>query len=64
MPPMIAFDPSDDSSVQVYVGNWFANTFLKAFFRQNPGIGFKLDESTIHSAFDIATLNYILPGLY
>ena len=61
---MIPYDPTNKDIVLVYFGNWFANNFLDAFFKQNPGIGFKLDESTIHSPFDIATLNYILPGLY
>lgn len=64
VPALIPYDPTNKDDIQVYFGNWFANNFLKAFFKQNPGIGFKLDESTIHSAFDIATLNYILPGLY
>lgn len=48
----------------MFFGNWFANNFLKAFFVQNPGIGFALDSSVVGSPFDIATLNFVLPGLF
>jgi len=61
---LIPYDPNNKDIIQAYFGNWFANSFLDAFFKQNPGIGFALDESTLGSPFDIATLNYILPGLY
>jgi hypothetical protein len=47
----------------VFAGKYFAESFFVGFFEENPGIGFTI-EAPYTPGFDLANLNYILPGLF
>jgi len=49
--------------VQGFLGDYFMQQFANTFLLANPGMGFIVDNTTLDTAFDLETLNYVLPGL-
>jgi hypothetical protein len=55
---------SNDKHLQIFVGSTFIDSITTSIFDANPLVYIFIDESTLHSPFDVATLNIVLPGLW
>lgn len=57
------YTSESDKHLQVFLGDRFINSLTYSIFQANPGLGFPVNSGTLDTPFDIATLNFVLPGL-